>query len=244
MNKQNTYKLVALLPMKANSARVAGKNFRNFAGRPLFRWILDSLLALDKVELVIINTDAREILAKHGLVDSDRVLIRDRKPEICGDFVSMNKVLADDVAAIDSESYLMTHTTNPLLTSDSLRRAYQSYLSGLNKGYDSLFSVNFYQTRFYREDGSAVNHDPDNLVRTQDLEPWYEENSNIYLFNRESFAATNARIGKKPKMFETPHLESADIDDATGWHLAEIIALANYIGESTHRHAQEKPRPE
>jgi CMP-N-acetylneuraminic acid synthetase len=45
---------------------------------------------------------------------------------------------------------------------------------------DSLFTVDKIQTRFYREDGSPVNHDPNNLVRTQDLEPWYEENSNLY----------------------------------------------------------------
>lgn len=219
--------------MKAHSARVSGKNFRNFAGRPLFRWILDTLLELEEVEQVVINTDAREILAENGLSDSERVLIRDRKPTICGDFVSMNKVLADDVEAIESEAYLMTHTTNPLLGAATIRDAYAAYQEGLKEGHDSLFSVNRFQTRFYRKDGSPVNHDPNNLVRTQDLEPWYEENSNLYLFNRESFAATGARIGEQPKMFETPHMESADIDDATGWHLAEIIALSRYISESS-----------
>lgn len=236
----HSHKLVALLPMKAHSARVTGKNFRNFAGRPLFRWILDTLLGIEEVEKVIINTDARDILKSHGLNESERVLIRDRKPELCGDFVSMNRVLADDVAAVDSDAYLMTHTTNPLLGKSTLRDAYHAYLTALNAGYDSLFSVNRFQTRFYRENGEPVNHDPDNLVRTQDLEPWFEENSNIYLFNRSSFARTDARIGKKPKMFVTPHLESADIDDANGWHLAEIIALANYIGESHQKHLSEE----
>jgi CMP-N-acetylneuraminic acid synthetase len=37
-------RIVALLPMKANSQRVKGKNFRMLHGKPLFRWILDSLL--------------------------------------------------------------------------------------------------------------------------------------------------------------------------------------------------------
>jgi CMP-N-acetylneuraminic acid synthetase len=230
---EKSHKLIALLPMKAHSSRVSGKNFRNFAGRPLFRWILDTLLEIEEVELVVINTDARVILADNGLTDSDRLLIRDRKPGICGDLVSMNKVLADDVQAIGSEAYLMTHTTNPLLGAKTIREAYTAYQKGLKEGYDSLFSVNRFQARFYREDGSPVNHDPNNLVRTQDLEPWYEENSNLYLFNQESFAATGARIGKQPKMFETPHMESADIDDATGWHLAEIIALSKCIADSS-----------
>jgi CMP-N-acetylneuraminic acid synthetase len=219
------HKLVALLPMKAHSARVKGKNFRLFAGKPLFRWILDSLLAIPEIERVVINTDAREILAENGLVDTDRILIRDRKPEICGDFVSMNKVLSDDIANVASDVYLMTHTTNPLLSSLTIARALLAFEKARAGGNaDSLFTVNRFQTRFYRADGSAVNHDPSNLIRTQDLEPWFEENSNLYLFTSEGFARTSARIGRHPVMFETPRIESADIDDQEGWDIAEILA--------------------
>lgn len=223
------YKLVALLPMKAHSARVKSKNFREFAGKPLFRWILDTLLSVEEIDKVIINTDARDILAEHGLRDGDaggRVMIRDRRPEICGDFVSMNVVLADDIANVESDSYLMTHTTNPLLAAGTIRAAVAQYAAKREAGEaDSLFAVNRIQTRFYREDGSPVNHDPDNLIRTQDLEPWFEENSNIYIFNRKSFASTDARIGSRPVMFTTPPLESIDIDNAEQWVLAEAVAL-------------------
>jgi CMP-N-acetylneuraminic acid synthetase len=191
----------------------------------LFRWVLDSLLSLPEIDKVIINTDARSILAQNGLVDADRVLIRDRKPEICGDLVSMNLVLADDVAAVGSVTYLMTHTTNPLLSAGTIAAALKAYRVSVAAGRcDSLFTVNKLQARFYRADGSAINHDPNNLMRTQDLEPWYEENSNLYIFNRTSFEAKHARIGKKPIMFETPTVESADIDDQDGWNIAEAIS--------------------
>ncbi|WP_029246921.1 acylneuraminate cytidylyltransferase family protein [Schlesneria paludicola] len=217
--------LVALLPMKAHSARVSGKNFRSFAGKPLFRWILDSLLEVTAIDRVVINTDARDILASHGLVDSDRVLIRDRKSEICGDFVSMNLVLKDDVENVPADAYLMTHTTNPLLSATTIRSAIEKYQAGVAaRECDSLFSVNRFQTRFYRADGSPINHDPKNLIRTQDLEPWFEENSNLYLFSRPSFEKTQARIGEKPLLFPTPPCESADIDDQDGWDLAERLA--------------------
>ena len=52
--------------MKAHSERVSGKNFRSFAGKPLFRWILDVLLEVDAISEIVINTDARNILAEHG----------------------------------------------------------------------------------------------------------------------------------------------------------------------------------
>ncbi|WP_287447110.1 acylneuraminate cytidylyltransferase family protein [Altererythrobacter sp.] len=220
---------VALLPMKANSERVKGKNFREFAGKPLFRWILESLLSVDAIDRVVINTDARQVLADHGLEDgaeNGRVMIRDRKPEICGDLVSMNLVLADDVENVPAKTYLMTHTTNPLLTSETIASAIEQYSKGVASGAaDSLFTVNPIQTRFYRADGSAINHDPDNLIRTQDLELWLEENSNLYVFNKDSFAKTNARIGASPILFQMDSTESIDIDDQAQWELAEAVAL-------------------
>lgn len=231
------YELVALLPMKAHSARVSGKNFRSFANKPLFRWILDTLLSIEEIDRVIINTDARDILSRHGLVDSDRVLIRDRSEELCGDLVSMNKIINDDIQAVESETYLMTHTTNPLLRPATILRAIKVYTEAITKGGgDSLFTVNRFQTRFYREDGSPVNHDPNELKRTQDLEPWFEENSNLYLFSRSSFAASGARIGTSPVLMETPPRESADIDDADGWHLAELFALSSLLAKSTNEY--------
>ncbi|WP_271190532.1 acylneuraminate cytidylyltransferase family protein, partial [Dactylosporangium matsuzakiense] len=203
-------KIVALLPMKAHSARVSGKNFRVLVNKPLFRWVLDSLVSVDEIDQIIINTDARDILASNGLVDGfggGKVLVRDRRPEICGDFVPMNTIIEDDLAAVEAQAYLMTHTTNPFLSAGTIQKALQAYGEAVEQGTaDSLFTVNKIQTRFYRQDGSAVNHDPNVLLRTQDLEPWFEENSNLYVFSKASFAATNARIGGKPMMFETPML--------------------------------------
>ncbi|QQS07603.1 MAG: acylneuraminate cytidylyltransferase family protein [Fibrobacterota bacterium] len=219
--------------MKANSERVRGKNFRDLAGKPLFRWVLDSLLEVPAIDQVVINTDAREILAGAGLVSGGRVLVRDRKSEICGDFVSMNLVLADDVAEVESDIYLMTHTTNPLLPASTIGDALGKFAVMLGAGsHDSMFSVNKVQTRFYRQDGSAVNHDPANLVRTQDLEPWFEENSNFYLFTRDSFLGTSARIGKRPAMYDMRRIESVDIDDADDWAVAEALAKSLVAGGS------------
>jgi CMP-N-acetylneuraminic acid synthetase len=229
-------RLTALLPMKAHSARVKSKNFRDIAGKPLFRWILDTMLEVPEIDLVVINTDARDILAAEGLQDGEangRVMIRDRKPEICGDFVSMNLVLGDDIANVPSDHYLMTHTTNPLLSPATIRRMLDAYMAGVEAGTaDSLFTVNRLQTRFYTPEGAPINHDPDNLIRTQDLDPYMEENSVGYLFSPDSFAATEARIGKKPILFTTPSLESVDIDEPSDWFIAESLLRRVAAGET------------
>jgi CMP-N-acetylneuraminic acid synthetase len=205
-------RIVALLPMKANSERVKGKNFRDFCGKPLFRWILDTLLEVKEIDQVIINTDARQILADNGLTDTDRITIRDRRPEICGDLVSMNLVLADDIANIPADVYLMTHTTNPLMSADTVSKALAAFQEARVAGKaDSLFTVDKVQTRFYRADCSPVNHDPDNLIPTQHLEPWFEENSNLYLFTA-TVSQDQRPHRKQPMMYEGPFFESIDID--------------------------------
>jgi CMP-N-acetylneuraminic acid synthetase len=219
--------------MKANSQRVKGKNFKPLNGKPLFRWILDALLAIDEIDEVVINTDARAILAENGLAPGGRVTIRDRRQDLCGDTVSMNRIIEDDIAAVPAATYLMTHTTNPMLSADSIGAALARYRAGLAEGVaDSLFTVNRIQTRFYRADGSPVNHDPENLIQTQDLEPWFEENSCLYIFSPGSFAATGARIGRRPVMYPTPKLESVDIDTAEDWALAEAIAALGFGKEA------------
>lgn len=235
-SKTTAPKITALLPMKAHSARVKAKNFRDIAGKPLYQWILDSLLASPSIHQVVINTDARDILAGHGLKHGDgggRVMIRDRRAEICGDFVSMNLILEDDIKAVESDIYFMTHTTNPLLSPKTIEKMIAAYRQGItDEGYDSLFAVNQHQTRFYTPAGEAINHDPNELRRTQDLDPYLEENSLGYVFTAESFAKTQARIGAKPQLFVTPALESVDIDEVPDWYMAESLLMRIQAGET------------
>jgi CMP-N-acetylneuraminic acid synthetase len=221
---------VALLPMKAHSERVSGKNFRVLAGKPLYRWILETLLSIDEIDLVVINSDARQILEDSDLQQNGRIRVRDRKQELLGNLTSMNLILQDDIIAEPSDIYLMTHTTNPLLSAGTIRAALERFLAN-QSGCDSLFTVNRMQTRFYRQDVTPVNHDPDNLIRTQDLEPWFEENSCLYIFTPDSFRNTKARIGKTPIMFDTPKLEAIDIDEQEDWILA--AAITEYMRKNT-----------
>ncbi len=233
MSNLSTSRIVALLPMKAHSARVSGKNFRDFCGKPLFKWVLETLLEVDEIDQVIINTDARDILKENGLVSTGKILIRDRPEEICGDFVSMNKIIADDINGTMADIYVMTHTTNPLLSKETIKKAIHTYKAGVASGsHDSLFTVDRIQTRFYKRDGTPVNHDPNNLLRTQDLEAWYEENSNLYIFSRQSFAKTNARIGENPYLLVTPKYESIDIDEPEDWDFAASVASQRLLQQA------------
>lgn len=60
-------------------------------------------------------------------------------------------------------------------------------------------------------------------MRTQDLPPIFEENSNIFIFNKKTLTERNNRIGFNPLMFEIPRLEAVDIDEELDFLVAESL---------------------
>ena len=215
-------KLVALVPMKGHSERVPNKNIRDFRGEPLFYRILDTLQASSHIEKIIINTDSK-LIADLALRRSPRVQINDRPEAIRGDFVSTNDLIRHDLSTNTSNFFIQTHSTNPLLTTKTIDRAIKSFFDGLKNGVDSVFSVNRIFNRFYDNQGNPINHDINKLSRTQDLSPLLEENSNFYIFSRESFMLSGNRIGKRPFLFPMDKLEAIDIDNEEDFVLAEQI---------------------
>ncbi len=218
-------KLKALLPMKGNSERVPNKNMRNFDGAPLYHAVMKSLLASKYIENVVINTDSDVISKDAKETFGDRVIIIDRPEEIQGDMVSMNEIINYDLSQLEGEYFLQTHSTNPLLRIETIDKAIEKYFEGLDK-FDSVFGVTKVQTRFYDKDAKPINHNPEELLRTQDLEPLYEENSNFYIFSKQAFAnAGKKRIGLKPQIFEVNKLEAVDIDEPEDFKLAELLHI-------------------
>lgn len=121
-----------------------------------------------------------------------------------------------------ADIYVHTHSTNPLLTSATIDRAVETFKNQKDQR-DSLFGVTALHTRLFWPDGSAANHNPNELIQTQDLPPVYEENSNIYVFTAESFAKRHHRIGTNPMMFPIERWEAVDIDEEIGFEFADYL---------------------
>ncbi len=214
-------KIVALVPMRHNSERVPGKNFRPMAGKPMYAHIIEILLACPKIAQVVVDTDSPPII--EGLQKSyPHVMVIERPEALRDGMIPMNTILLHDTAQVEADYYLQTHSTNPLLKPETVSRAIQTFLAQ-RETYDSLFSVTRWQTRLYWENGEAVNHNPDELLRTQDLPPIYEENSCIYLFTRQKLAERNHRLGDHPLMFEIDAAEALDIDEELDFTIADLL---------------------
>ena len=217
----NNMKIVALVPIRHHSQRVPGKNYRPLAGKPLFHHILSTLLACPEISQVVVDTDSPPVM--DGLRQHfPSVHILERPEALCADSVPMNEILMYDTSQVEADLYLQTHTTNPLLRQETVSRAIQTLLASY-PAYDSLFSVTRLQTRLWDQLGRAINHNPAILLQTQDLPPVYEENSCMYIFNRETLLKRRNRLGERPLMFEIEAAEAWDIDEELDFAITDFL---------------------
>lgn len=105
----------------------------------------------------------------------------------------------------------------------SIKEAIDLYFENLDQ-YDSLFSVNAIKKRVYNHEITPINHNNYVLEMTQNLPEILVENSNLFLFSRNSFLRNNnSRIGKRPIAFHMSEIEGIDIDYQEDFSLAELI---------------------
>ncbi len=212
---------VALVPMRHHSERIPGKNYRELAGKPLYSYILETLMACPDISKIVVDTDSPVIF--DGVQKSYPVVQLIERPEtLRGGAVSMNDVLLHDLDVVEGEFFLQTHCTNPLLRPETIGTAIRTFLDGYPE-HDSLFSVTPLYFRLWSQEGKPLNHDPNELLRTQDLPPVFQENSCVYLFDRRGFCERRNRLGAKPRMFEVSLPEALDIDDELSFKIAEWI---------------------
>lgn len=131
----------------------------------------------------------------------------------------MNEVLQAFAKEIPSDIYVMTHTTAPFIKSSSIKKGLEAVLSG---DFDSSFAVKKLQD-FLWKDGRPFNYELDNIPRTQDLPPLFEETSGFYIYKSNIITNLNRRIGQKPFLVEVGEIESIDIDEPEDFKIADAI---------------------
>lgn len=214
-------KIAALVPMRHHSQRVPGKNYRPLAGKPLYQHIVDTLLVCPEISQVVVDTDSPMVI--EGLRAAyPQVVVLERPEELRADTIPMNEILMYDTEQVKADLYLQTHSTNPLLRPQTVRKAIQTLLDNF-PAYDSLFSVTRLQTRLWDQLGRPINHNPAVLLQTQDLPPVYEENSCIYIFQRETLARRRNRLGERPYLFVMDADEAWDIDEELDFLVADLL---------------------
>ena len=91
--------LAALVPMRHHSQRVPGKNYRPLAGKPLFHYIIETLLNVPEIGQVVVDTDSEPVMQSLRK-DFPQVLYIDRPENLRADDIAMNEILKHDTAQV------------------------------------------------------------------------------------------------------------------------------------------------
>ena len=207
--------------MKLNNRRLPQKNTKPFHnGKPLCYYILSTLLKIKEIDEVYVYCSDPEI--KKYIPDG--VIYLQRSELLDQDTTKMNEVLYSFSKDIYADMYVMTHTTAPFISVESIEKG----IVAVQGGFDSAFAVKKLQDFLWKE-GKPFNYSLDSIPRTQDLEPFYEETSGFYIYKYEVIQNLKRRIGNAPKMIEVNEIESIDIDEKEDFEIADAIYNHIYL---------------
>ena len=209
-------KTVAIVPMKLNNRRLPQKNTKPFTnGKPLCYYILSTLLSVSGIDEVYVYCSNPDI--ENYIPEGVKFLKRSRTLD--QDTTKMNEVLKCFANDVKADVYVMTHTTAPFITKESFEKG----LAVVHNGeHDSAFAAKKLQD-FLWKDGLPFNYSLDNIPRTQDLQPMYEETSGFYIYQASVMSELNRRIGNNPFVVEVGEIESIDIDEKEDFEIADAV---------------------
>lgn len=211
---------VAIVPMKLNNSRLPQKNIKPFTnGKPLCYYILNTLLQIEEIDDVYVYCSNDSI--KKYLPDGVKYLKRSESLDT--DHTKMNEVLDAFANDVPADVYVMTHTTAPFISAESISKGLSAVLSGMH---DSSFSAKKLQD-FLWQGGKPFNYELNNIPRTQDLPPLYMETSGFYIYEASVIKDLGRRIGQNPYIVEVDEIEAVDIDENEDFKIAD--AIYNYF---------------
>lgn len=205
-------KIVAFVPIKLNNQRLPGKNLLPLGGKPLCKHLFQTLSKIP-------NIDKSYVFCSDGIIKQympSELIYLERSPELDGNTVKGADIYRAFISEVEADYYMLLHATSPFTSTASIEKAIEAVKSGK---YDSAFTAERIQT-FAWYKGSPINYSPEDVPRTQDLDPIWVETSGFYLFSRELFLNTGRRIGNKPYIVEVSNIEAIDIDEKKDYELA------------------------
>ena len=213
-------KILIIIPARAGSKRIKGKNTRSFNGFPLIEHSIryaQSYIGGD----IIISTDDKQI---GSIAEKYSVTIVWRDESLAQDQTPTTDVVKDVIERVE-KSYdfvVLLQPTNPLRPKKMFKEGRQLLQEKKN---DSLITVSLCEDKLGKIKQSAFKpYSYEFGQRSQDLEPLYYENGLLYLCSYE-LAKNGKLISENPTAMIIEHpFASVDIDTELDWKWAELIS--------------------
>lgn len=209
------------IPIKSNSERVPGKNFRVLNGKKLYEYICENVQKANVFDEIYIDTNSEEI-AEYALRKGLKVI--ERKPELALNTANGNDLLIYHATIYpEYDYYFQAFATAPYMRPETIAECFNKLVS--SQKYDSCFTA-LENHGFYWFGGTPINYRPGILPRSQDMSPVIEETTGLYGISRHSLEKYRCRIGCNPYIHFVNKLEAVDINTEDDLKIAEYIGKA------------------
>ena len=214
-------KTACFIPIKSNSERVPGKNFRLLNGKKLYEYICEHVLQAAVFDDIFVDTNSEEITVYAQKMGFHTIA---RKPELAQNTANGNDLLVYHYNLYpEYDYYFQAFATAPYLKPETIRRCVEILVA--SEEYDSCFTA-IESHGFYWLNGTPINYRPGILPRSQDMAAVIEETTGLYGIQRDSLERYRCRIGRKPYIFPVSKFEAVDINTE------EDLFVAQYIGKA------------
>ena len=228
--------ITALIPARAGSKRIPGKNVKRFRGHPLIAYTIDAALRSEIFEDVIVSTDSDEYRAIALEYGASVPFVRpaemagDRSPDI--EWVRHALGTLQEKGAL-TDAFAILRPTNPFRSAETIRRAWAQFVEDGEA--DSLRAVekcSQHPAKMWRIDGprmTPVMENPD-----KDGVPWhssqYPSLPSIHMQNA-SLEIAWSRVplmqgsiaGEAIMPFVSKNFEGFDLNRPEDWIVAEHL---------------------
>lgn len=212
-------KIAAFIPIKENSERVKGKNFRVLGGKKLYEYVIDKAVNSGCFDVIYIDTDSTEIKDKYK--EHAVITVIDRKPELALNTANGNDLLAYHLDTYPNyDFYFQLFATSPFIEIETIKNCVESLV--MSNKYDSVFTA-IKRNGFFWLGKNPVNYRPGVLPRSQDLEPIIEETTALYGISHASLERFRCRIGEYPNIYFVNQREAIDINIEEDLEMAKLI---------------------
>lgn len=217
--------VVAIIPARSGSKRVASKNIRNFAGKPLLAYSIAAAKASEIFSRIIVSTDSEEIAAIARAHGAETPFLR--PPELADDFCPMADVVRHAVNFVEQQGKAVDFSccifaTAPMVSAEDIRRGYEALRT--DTSFRSALAVTEFEFPIQRAlrlndaQGLEMLHPEHRLTRSQDLEPCYHDAAQ-FVWTNNHYDESQPGKGIKPVFIDRRRVQ--DIDTPEDWERAE-----------------------
>jgi CMP-N,N'-diacetyllegionaminic acid synthase len=227
-------KMLAVIPARAGSKRIPGKNKRSFLGKPLIQWTIEAAIKASGVAQVVVTTDDDEILQMSSLFPEVHFY---RRPTHLADDHSSSVDVALDVMGRYADagfgSLILLQPTSPLRDAACLQEAIEVFNGRKLKQLVSVRRCLEIPSHIMRAQNGVLIPllDKQTHVRSQDWGPLWVLNGAIYITDWNFYLAQKTFLTEQTAPFEMPVQTSVDIDTEEDWDRAEAQAKDFYANQ-------------